>query len=76
MGAITTHTHDIAGCDEPDMMSRKRDFSEMRKGELKVQEGPFVHVGMEYTQKDNCWVTSTHEGFEKYLKRIPTSPGL
>ena len=50
VGAFTTHIDDILGCGEPGVMDGIRTFLELRFGELKSQEGNFVHVGMELVQ--------------------------
>ena len=50
-GAIATHIDEILGRCAPDMMSKTRNFSEMRFGRQKVHEKSFVHAVMESTQE-------------------------
>ena len=49
--AIATHIGDIFGCGEPELVLVAPGFSGKRFGELEGQEGPFVHVGVEWAQR-------------------------
>ena len=61
VGAFTTHIDDILGCGEPGVMERLRQFSELRFGELKLQESNFVHVGMDLSQDSSFSITLTQK---------------
>ena len=43
---------------------------------MKVQEGSFVHVGMELAQEKDSSVTLTQEDFTRNLTPLPTRPAL
>ena len=53
-----------------------RRYTEKRFGKLKVQGQPFVHAGMDLTQRDDVSVTLTQEDFTENLKFPPTFPKL
>ena len=76
VGAFTTHIDDISGFGEPGVMESIRKFSELRFGELKLQEGNFVHVGMELVQDSTFSVTLTQKEFTAKLGPLGTSPQL
>ena len=76
VGAFTTHIDDILGCGEPGAMESIRKISELRSGELKLQEGNSVHVGVELVQDSNCSATLIQEDFAKKLQPFGTSPQL
>ena len=76
MGELATHIDDIWGCGECDLLSKVRGFSEKRSGGMKVQEGSFVHVGMELAQEKNFSATLTQADFTQNVKFIPTPPEL
>ena len=76
VGAFTTHIDDILGCGEPGVMDGIRAFLELRFGELKLQEGNFVHVGMELVQDSTFSVTLTQKEFTDKLEPLGTSPQL
>ena len=50
---------DILGCGEPDLHAKLRVFLGRRFGELKLQEPPFVRVGMVLAQDSEFPVTLT-----------------
>ena len=70
----TTHIDDILGCGEPDILAKARKFPVGRFGKLEVQEGSFVHVGMELAHEKDFSATLTEADFAKNVKLLPTSP--
>ena len=74
VGVFTTHIDDILGCGEDEVMTKLREFLEIRFGELKVQESKFVHVGMELEQDATFSATLTQKEFTENLKPLGTSP--
>ena len=76
VGVFATHIDDILGCGEVGVMGKLREFSELRFGELKLQEGEFVHVGMELEQDAVFSATLTQKEFTENLKPLGTSPRL
>ena len=75
-GAFTTHTDDVSGCGECDLLAKVRKFSENRSGGVQVQDGSFVHVGMTVSLEKDFSVTSTQADFAKNMKLLPTPPEL
>ena len=53
-----------------------RTFLGWRLGELKLQGGSFVHVGMELAQESTLSATLTQGGSSKHLQPLGTSPRL
>ena len=76
VGAIAEQIDDISGRGEPGLLSKARGFLDKRFGKFKVQEGSFVHVGMQLVQKKDFSWTLTQEDFAKNLKLLPTTPSL
>ena len=72
----TTHTDDILGCGEYDIMAKMHIFLGQRFGELKSQESSFVLVGMELVQDITFSVTLTRGDFAKDLPPSPTTSKL
>ena len=50
VGVFTTHFDDILGCGESDVLAKMCILLGRRFGALKLQEFPYVHVGMELAQ--------------------------
>ena len=75
-GAFATHIDDILGRGECDLLAKVRGSMGKRFGEMEVQEGSRVHVGMELAQGSDFSVTLTRAVFPKNVKLVPTSPEL
>ena len=76
IGAPTTYIDGILGRGEADVSSKSRIFLEKSFGKLEVQEGSFVHVGMELAQEKDPSATSTRADFTKHMELLPTPPSL
>ena len=72
-GTFSTHIDDILGCGAPGVLDRTRRYLEHRFGPLKVQEGTFLHVGMELAQSPDFSVTLTQEEFTRRLQPLAPS---
>ena len=53
-----------------------REYLEPRFRDLKVQEKPFLRVGVEVSPANDPSVQSTQENFAKAANSIPTSPAF
>ena len=74
VGVSTTHTGDISGCGEPDILSRARNFSQERFRKLKVLAGSLAHVGMGLGQRKDFSAALTQADFAKNVKSLPAPP--
>ena len=76
VGAFATHTDDISGFREYDLLAKVRGFLVKRFGGMQVQEGSFVHVGMKLAQEEDFSVTLTQAAPTEKVKLLPTPPEL
>ena len=76
VGAFTTHIDDILGCGEPGVLGRTQGFLEARLGQLKLQESPCVHAGIELPEEKDYTVRLAQAEFSPKLDPVETPPAL
>ena len=61
VGTLTTHTDDVPGCGEPDILLEERKYLGRRFGDSDAQEQYFAHVGVDLPEANDFSIQSAQE---------------